>query len=127
MAALSVLTAPGDGVLDQAIDALQQTATWWEGLNSTSSDPHYAARLREVANLTDRYVQEIRALRGDLADRHAAHPQSAARSAASGHDLRVAAALASSPASERTLTGHPAEALLAAQPPAAGRPAGRNR
>ncbi|MFD7734205.1 hypothetical protein ACFV6F_27965 [Kitasatospora phosalacinea] len=127
VAALSVLTTPGDGVLDQAVDALHQTATWWEGLNATASDPHYAARLREIADLTDRYVREIRALRGDLADRHAPHPQAAARSAASGHDLRVTAALASSPASERTLTGHPAEALLAAQPPATGRPSGRNR
>ncbi|RKE22017.1 hypothetical protein [Streptomyces sp. TLI_171] len=127
VAALSVLTAPGDGVLDQAVDVLHQTAAWWEGLNSTASDPHYAARLREIANRTDSYVREIRALRGDLADRHAAHPQAAARSAASGHDPRVAAALASSPASERTLTGHHAETLLAAPPPAADRPAGRIR
>ncbi|MFC8720645.1 hypothetical protein [Kitasatospora sp. NPDC057198] len=127
VAALSVLTAPGDGVLDQAVDVLHQTATWWEGLNSTASDPHYAARLREIANRTDSYVREIRALRGDLADRHAAHPQAAARSAASGHDPRVVAALASSPASERTLTGHPVEALLAAPPPAADRPASRTR
>ncbi|MFJ5879847.1 hypothetical protein [Kitasatospora cineracea] len=127
VAALSVLTAPGDGVLDQAVDVLHQTATWWEGLNSTSADPHYAARLREVAHLTDRYVREIRALRGDLADRHATHPQAAARSAASGHDLRVAAALAHAPASGRTPTGHSAETPLAAQPPATDRPASRNR
>ncbi|MGW3073947.1 hypothetical protein [Kitasatospora sp. NPDC001132] len=114
--ALSELTAPGDGVLDQVVGALQETASWWEGLGG-ASDPHYAARLRYIATMAEGYVREIRAMRGDLADRHTAHPclaRPAPQVAASGVDARVLAALATSPASTRTLTGHPAEAVLAA-------------
>ncbi|MFB7946505.1 hypothetical protein ACFC6L_16500 [Kitasatospora phosalacinea] len=127
VAALSVLTAPGDGVLDQAVAALQQTATWWKSLYAAPADPYYAARLREIANLTDSYVGEIRTLRGHLADRNAAHPRAAAQAATNGHDPRMVAALSSSPASERTLAGHPVETLLAAKPSATGSPVCRNR
>ncbi|MGW3179554.1 hypothetical protein ACWDD9_09850 [Kitasatospora sp. NPDC001119] len=126
--ALSELTAPGDGVLDQVVGALHQTASWWEGLGG-ASDPHYAARLRYIADQADGYVREIRAMRGDLADRHTAHPgrpRSAAQVTAAGLDARVLAALATSPASTRTLTGHPAEAVLAS-PVSAVRAAGPRR
>ncbi|MFF2142218.1 hypothetical protein [Kitasatospora sp. NPDC058190] len=114
--ALSELTAPGDGVLDQVVGTLHETASSWEGLGG-ASDPHYAARLRYIATVAEGYVQEIRAMRGDLADRHTAHPglaRPAPQVAASGVDARVLAALATSPSSTRTLTGHPAEAVLAA-------------
>ncbi|WP_405361936.1 hypothetical protein OG535_29180 [Kitasatospora sp. NBC_00085] len=116
--ALSGLTAPGDGILDRVIGVLDQTASWWEGLGG-AADPHYAARLRYIAEQADGYVQEIRAMRGDLADRHAPHPgrlrptPQPARAEAANH-ARVAAALATSPASTRTLTGHPVEAAIAA-------------
>ncbi|MEV4555750.1 hypothetical protein AB0K51_01990 [Kitasatospora sp. NPDC049285] len=126
--ALSELTAPGDGVLDQAVSALHETASWWEGLGG-AADPHYAARLRYIATMADGYVREVRAMRGDLADRHTAHPgraRPAPQLAASSVDARVVAALATSPTSGRTLTGHPAEAVLAA-PAAAVRPAGLRR
>ncbi|MDH6709168.1 hypothetical protein P3T27_005914 [Kitasatospora sp. MAA19] len=114
--ALSELTAPGDGVLDQVVAALNESAGWWEGLGG-ASDPHYAARLRYIADTADGYVGEIRAMRGDLADRHTAHPgrpRPAAQVAAGGLDTRVLAALTTSPTSAHTLTGHPAEAVLAA-------------
>ncbi|MER7750913.1 hypothetical protein [Kitasatospora sp. NPDC097643] len=126
--ALSELTAPGDGVLDQTVAVLQETASWWEGLGG-AADPHYAARLRYIADMADGYVREIRAMRGDLADRHAAHPnrpRSAALVAAGGPNARVLAALATSPTSTRTLTGHPAEAVLAS-PVGAVRAAGPRR
>ncbi|MEU4582958.1 hypothetical protein AB0F92_12820 [Kitasatospora aureofaciens] len=116
--ALSELTAPGDGVLDQVVGALQVTASWWEGLGG-ASDPHYAARLRYIAAMAEGYVREIRAMRGDLADRHTAHPglaRPAPQAAASGVDARVLAALAASPTSTRALTGHPAESVLTAAP-----------
>ncbi|MFD7737660.1 hypothetical protein [Streptomyces sp. MJM8645] len=125
--ALSELTAPGDGVLDQTVAVLRESASWWEGLGG-ASDPHYAARLRYIADMADGYVREIRAMRGDLADRHTTHPdrtRPAAPAAADGLDTRVLAALATSPTSTRTLTGHPAEAVLAA--PAAVRAAGPRR
>ncbi|MGF1425466.1 hypothetical protein [Kitasatospora sp. LaBMicrA B282] len=52
-ASLSLLTTPGHGVLDQAIDALTDSATWREQLGSTASDPHYAARLRYITDRLD--------------------------------------------------------------------------
>ncbi|MFF4927074.1 hypothetical protein ACFY4B_41490 [Kitasatospora sp. NPDC001261] len=124
--ALSELTAPGDGVLDQVVGVLHESASWWEGLGG-ASDPHYAARLRHIADMADGYVREIRAMRGDLADRHAAHPSRArpAPRVPAGLDTRVLAAVATSPTAVRTLTGHPAEAVLAA--PAAVRSAGPRR
>ncbi|MFJ4184221.1 hypothetical protein [Kitasatospora sp. NPDC089509] len=124
--ALSELTAPGDGVLDQVVGVLHQSACWWEGLGG-ASDPHYAARLRYIADMADGYVREIRAMRGDLADRHTVHAGRTrpAAQATGGPDVRVLAALATSPTAVRTLTGHPAEAVLAA--PAAARAAGPRR
>ena len=128
--ALSELTAPGDGVLDQVVGVLNQTADWWEGLGG-AADPHYAGRLRHIAQMAEVYAREIRAMHGDLADRHSAHPDFSrpARPTAAavvGADARIAAALATSPSVDRTLAGHPAEAGLAAAV-AAVRPAGPRR
>ncbi|MFD7904390.1 hypothetical protein ACFV4G_19345 [Kitasatospora sp. NPDC059747] len=126
--ALSELTAPGDGALDRVVGVLQETASWWEGLGG-ASDPHYAARLRYIATMAEGYVQEVRAMRGDLADRHTAHPslaRPAVQSPVSGFDARVLAALSTSSASARTLTGHPAEAVPAS-PAGHGRSAGPRR
>ncbi|MEV6974482.1 hypothetical protein [Kitasatospora sp. NPDC093806] len=121
VAALSELTAPGDGVMDQVLDALHETASWWEGLGG-AADPYYAARLRYLADMADGYVREVRAMRDDLADRHTPHPgpaRPAVRGAADRLDARAAAALATSPAAARTPTGHPLEAVRPAAVPAA--------
>ncbi|MFG3224697.1 hypothetical protein ACGF07_07955 [Kitasatospora sp. NPDC048194] len=106
--ALSELTAPGDGVLDQAVAVLHESAAWWEGLGG-ASDPHYAARLRYIADMADGYVREIRAMRGDLADRHTAHAGRArpAAQATAGPDARVLAALATSPTDHRAHSHRP--------------------
>ncbi|WP_441245291.1 hypothetical protein [Kitasatospora sp. McL0602] len=128
--ALSELTAPGDGVLDQVLGVLDGTADWWEGLGG-GADAHYAARLRYISEHVGGYVREVRAMRGDLADRHAPHPGRSRPAlppvrAMVADEARVAAALASSPTATRTLTGHPVEAALAAAA-AAVRPAGPRR
>ncbi|MFJ8442860.1 hypothetical protein [Kitasatospora griseola] len=123
--ALGELTAPGDGVLDEAIGVVRQTASWWEGLGR-SVDPHYAARLRYIADRVDGYAQEVRAMRGDLVDRHTPHPglsQLSAKSAdAAPAAARVSAARATSPVSERTGAGQQAPAPAVPAPPASGRP-----
>ncbi|MEE1786903.1 hypothetical protein PUR71_28950 [Streptomyces sp. SP17BM10] len=116
--ALSELTAPGDGVLDQVVGVLNQTAAWWKELGG-GADPHYAARLRYIADKADGYVREIRAMRGDLADRHAAHPHHSRPvlptvRPTTGTDARVEAALATSPTVLRTPTAHAAEAVPSA-------------
>ncbi|MFD8963410.1 hypothetical protein ACFV0C_00160 [Streptomyces sp. NPDC059568] len=73
VAALSELTAPGNGVVHAVVRALDATADWWEGLGEPA-DPHYANRLRHITRELDSYAMEIRAMRGDLADRHTEHP-----------------------------------------------------
>ncbi|MEV7121221.1 hypothetical protein [Kitasatospora griseola] len=113
--ALSELTAPGDGVLDQTVGLLRQTASWWEGLGR-GVDPHYASRLRYIADLADGYATEVRAMRGVLADRHAPHPGRSRSTdpAAAPAEARVTAALATSPAATRTPIGRHADAAPAA-------------
>ncbi|WP_446038061.1 hypothetical protein [Streptomyces sp. SID1121] len=71
--ALSELTAPGDGVLVRVLEALDETVTWWEGLG-TPVDRLYGDRLRRVVDRMWVSALEVRALRGELADRHTAHP-----------------------------------------------------
>jgi hypothetical protein len=73
VAALSELTAPGDGVLQRLVESLNTTADWWEGLGEPA-DPHYANRLRYIAKKLDSYALDIRSMRGELADRHTDHP-----------------------------------------------------
>ncbi|MFE4826772.1 hypothetical protein [Streptomyces sp. NPDC056672] len=73
VAAFSELTAPGNGVVDAVVRALDASADWWEGLGE-SADPQYANRLRHIAGELGSYALEIRAMRGVLADRHTEHP-----------------------------------------------------
>jgi hypothetical protein len=129
VAALSELTAPGDGVFQRVVESLNTTADWWEGLGEPA-DPHYANRLRYIAEKLDSYALEIRSMRGTLADRYTDHPDrvqvrvdrvAPQESAAP----RVAAALAVSPTARRTapaaLPSAPAvrPALPPARPPSA--------
>ncbi|MFE3860286.1 hypothetical protein ACFXPT_07605 [Streptomyces goshikiensis] len=124
---LSELTAPGDGVLQRVVEILDTTAEWWEEFGG-KADYRYANRLRLVAEELNSYAVELQAMRGNLADRHAAHPGKA-RTPADGASppapspSRVSAALASSPsAGQRTVpAGVPVEpsartALLPARP-----------
>ncbi|MFD4786614.1 hypothetical protein ACFWN1_05930 [Streptomyces sp. NPDC058459] len=124
VAALSELTAPGDGVLQRVVESLNTTADWWEGLGAPA-DPHYAHRLRYITEKLDSYALEIRSMRGDLADRHTDHPdrvQARVDRVAPEEPAapRVAAALAVSPTGRRTIpAGLPsASAVRTALPPA---------
>ncbi|MGJ5799826.1 hypothetical protein ACSCB1_11955 [Streptomyces europaeiscabiei] len=106
VAALSELTAPGDGVLQRVVESLNTTADWWEGLGAPA-DPHYANRLRYITKKLDSYALEIRAMGGDLADRHTDHPdriQARVDRVAPEEPAapRAAAALAVSPTARRT-------------------------
>lgn len=74
VANLSEVTAPGDGVLQRVVEILDTTAEWWEGFGEPA-DHRYAQRLRTIAESFDSYAIELRAIRGDLADRHAVHPR----------------------------------------------------
>lgn len=124
VAALSELTAPGDGVLQRVVESLNMTADWWEGLGETA-DPHYANRLRYIAKKLDSYALEIRSMRGELADRHTDHPdrvQARAERIAPEEPAapRVAAALAVSPTARRTTPAElpSASAVRPSLPPA---------
>lgn len=124
VAALSELTAPGDGVLQRVVESLNTTADWWEGLGAPA-DPHYANRLRYITEKLDSYALEIRSMRGDLADRHTAHPdrvQARVDRVAPEEPAapRVAAALALSPTARRTTPAAPpsASAVRPVLPPA---------
>ncbi|MDT0468348.1 hypothetical protein [Streptomyces gibsoniae] len=106
VAALSELTAPGDGVLQRVVESLNTTADWWEGPGEPA-DPHYANRLRYITKKLDSYALDIRSMRGDLADRHTSHPDRVhARVDRVAPEEpaapRVAAALAVSPTARRT-------------------------
>ena len=89
-AAMSELTAPGDGVLDRVLDSLEATAGWWEGLGAPA-DPVYADRLRRIGQQVAVSALEIRNIRNELADRHAPHPQ---QTRYDGRQQRVSAARA---------------------------------
>jgi hypothetical protein len=126
VAALSELTAPGDGVLDRVLEALEETAAWWEGLGAPA-DPLYADRLRRIGNQLGVSALEIRSLRNALADRHTAHP-------ARGHhsdqlsepedvQRRIRAATAPSPHRARSPTPAAAVSATAPGPPGAPAPA----
>lgn len=114
VAALSELTAPGDGVLQRVVESLNTTADWWEGLGEPA-DPHYANRLRYITKKLDSYALEIRSMRGELADRHTNHPdkvQARVGQVAPEEPAapRVAAALAVSPTAQRTTPAAPPSA-----------------
>lgn len=124
--ALSELTAPGDGVLDRVIEALEATADWWEGLGAPA-DPLYADKLRRVASRLGVSTMEIQSLRSTLADRHTTHPLR-------GHDTeptadpeevqrRIRAATAPSPHRASALSPSPPPAAVTNAPPSAPAPA----
>ena len=102
-AAISELTAPGDGVLDRVLDTLNTTAGWWEGLG-TPVDPVYADRLRRIGQQVAVSALEIRNLRNELADRHAPHPQQMRHDS---RQQRVSAARAASPAARQATSAPP--------------------
>ncbi|MDX3376447.1 hypothetical protein PV390_18775 [Streptomyces sp. ME02-6991-2A] len=106
VANLSEVTAPGDGVLQRVVEILDTTAEWWEGFGEPA-DHRYAQRLRTIAESLDSYAIELRAIRGDLADRHAVHPRK--------NRVRENQVAASTPASPRV------RAALAPSPTAAQR------
>jgi hypothetical protein len=101
VAALSELTAPGDGVLDRLAEALNATADWWEELGGPI-DPVYADRLRLINQQISVSFMEIKQLRNALADRHTAHPRHAQPDPVPAQEPRVAAALAFSPTAQRS-------------------------
>ncbi|WP_254396327.1 hypothetical protein [Streptomyces sp. AC512_CC834] len=112
VAALSELTAPGDGVLQRVVEILDTTADWWQDFGDTA-DHRYADHLRLIAEGLGSYAVELRAIRGDLADRHIAHPgrargQPERTGPSSSASPRVNAALAPSPsAGQRTVPVRP--------------------
>lgn len=119
VAALSELTAPGEGVLDRLTEILDATADWWEHLGE-AADPLHATRLRRINQHMSVSVQEIQALRNELADRHTRHPLYAPPGPTTTQEPRVAAALALSPAARRTQPAPtPADPATAAAPPPA--------
>ncbi|MFB8141297.1 hypothetical protein [Streptomyces parvus] len=127
VANLSEVTAPGDGVLQRVVEILDTTAEWWEGFGEPA-DHRYAQRLRSIAENLDSHAAELRAIRGDLADRYAVHPGKgqgrADRTAASTpFPPRVSAALTPSPtvAQRRTTPAHP-PTVDAVRPAPAARP-----
>lgn len=116
VANLSEVTAPGDGVLQRVVEVLDTTAEWWDGFGGPA-DHRYAQRLRSIAENLDSHAAELRAIRGDLADRHAVHPGKARSrtnqvAASTPAPPRVRAALAPSPtaAQRRTASALPATA-----------------
>jgi len=122
VAALSEVTAPGDGVLHRLVEALNETADWWEELGEPT-DPHYADRLRHITEQVNGYALEIRVLRGVLADRHTDHPQRVQvhvdRAAPDPPaSARVAAAIAASPSTRAAAALPPVPAPRPALPPA---------
>ena len=128
VAVLSAVTAPHDGVLEQVGETLRATADFWEGLGG-SVDPHYANRLRYITEQLDAYALELRSMRGDLADRHAVHPDRARLGRAAPREPnapRVTAALAPSPTARRTPAAPPATPATPA-PSAAARPSSTRR
>ncbi|WP_433888491.1 hypothetical protein [Streptomyces sp. CA-111067] len=121
VAALSELTAPGDGVLDRLTEVIDATADWWDGLGE-AADPLYAARLRRINHKMGISIQEIQNLRDRLADRHTAHPLHAQTDPLPTQEPRVAAALASSPTAQRSRPAPTHTGPAATATPPAARP-----
>ncbi|MEU6172718.1 hypothetical protein ABZ832_12380 [Streptantibioticus parmotrematis] len=117
VAALSELTAPEDGVLQRVVEILNTTADWWQGLGE-SADPHHAGRLRYIAERLDSYALEIRAMRGDLADRHTTHPDKLKARLGSSSTSRADTALAISPNASRPVPSSPPIPSAHRTPPA---------
>lgn len=103
VAAISELTAPGDGVLYRVLEALEATSSWWEGLG-TPAGPVYADRLRRIAQQVAVSALEIRNLRNELADRYTPHPQ---QTRYDSRQQRASAARAVSPAARHATSTPP--------------------
>jgi hypothetical protein len=120
-AALSELTAPGDGVLQRVSEVLNASADWWQGLGA-DADPHFAGRLRYITEQLDSYFLEIHAMQGVLADRHTSHPKRGPVQPERPAADRLAAARSTSPTAHRptgTSPLPPAPAYPAPPAPAA--------
>jgi hypothetical protein len=131
--ALSELTAPSDGVLQRVVDVLGTTADWWEGLGEPT-DLRNAIQLRYITERLGSFAREIRAMRGNLADRHAAHPDKVQIRAdqtipKEPGSVRANAARATSPTVRRTGSTSPplpgAPAVRPALPPSSFSAPGR--
>ncbi|MFD8298817.1 hypothetical protein ACFV13_21630 [Streptomyces bauhiniae] len=75
-AALTELTAPGDGVLQRVAEILDATAGWWEGFGDTA-DHRHVKHLSLIAADLNSHAIRLQAIRNDLADRHTSHPNKA--------------------------------------------------
>ncbi|MFI7174673.1 hypothetical protein [Streptomyces spororaveus] len=119
--ALTELTATDDGILPALAEVLSATADFYQDLGR-SSDPYSAGRLRYLA--TERLgviASDLRAIRNELADRHAAHPHRSPCPQEVAGDEREKSAACPCPAPARIPT---TPSTPAAAPPA---PASRRR
>jgi hypothetical protein len=112
VAALSELTAPGDGALHHIGDVLEAAAEWWRDLDGPF-DPLYAAQLHRITGHLISCSLDIRQLRNALADRHTTRPERPARFEGAVKvvdpvgERRQAAAQATSPAATGTRHDQP--------------------
>jgi len=124
VAALDKIASPLDGTLAQAVAALHAAADWWQTLDGPDAERH-VYRLHLMATEIDRSTVEVRALRGELADRHTAKPLGPRAGAPTppGRDSsRAQAARATSPSARHT---PPTDAPAVPPPAAPGPPAAR--
>lgn len=126
--ALDEATSPLDGSLARAVDTLRAAADWWQELGG--EDVYGAARLRTMAAEIERRTQEVRDLRGRLADLHSAKPARPAHAVPSAQDtdsVRAQAARSASPRARRTPPADSPAAQAAHQPQAPASPSSRPR
>ena len=128
VAALDEVASPVDGSLARAVETLRTAADWWQELGS--EDVYGAARLRIMAAEIERRTQEVRDLRGRLADLHTAKPSrpAAAVPPLPGTDsVRAQAARSASPRARRAAPADSPAAQAAHQPQAPVGPSSRPR
>ncbi|QMU74828.1 hypothetical protein GXW83_02605 [Streptacidiphilus sp. PB12-B1b] len=119
--ALDEFASPLDGMLAQAVETLHAAADWWQDLDGPDTERH-VYRLHLMATQIERSTEEVRALRGELADRHTDRPllpRAGARAVRDDNSSRAQAARSVSPSARHTPpTGTPPSA----QPPASQPP-----
>ena len=119
--ALDEATSPLDGSLARAVETLHAAADWWQDLDGPDTERH-VYRLHLMATQIERSTEEVRALRGELADRHTDRPllpRAGARAVRDDNSSRAQAARSVSPSARHTPpTGTPPSA----QPPASQPP-----
>ncbi|MFJ4007331.1 hypothetical protein ACIPWL_28280 [Streptomyces sp. NPDC090023] len=132
-APLTELTAPGSGVLQRAAEILDATADWWEGFDDTA-DHRHVKHLRLIAKRLDSHAIRLQAIRNELADHHAVHPDHARAEAErtfpqAAASSRVNAALAPSPSAgqQAVPAGLPTEPSAHAAPSSARPPSAPGR